>query len=177
MKFKVIESEHLFKGRVFDLYREKVEFPDGRIGGIEFIKHGGAVTILPIDAQGRIWFVRQYRHPIGEKLLELPAGTLESGEEPAECAARELREEIGMAAGELTKLGEFYLAPGYSNEFMYVFLGRDLRVDPLEQDTGELIWVEKYLIEEVWKMVGIGEIKDAKTLAILSIAREWIQQV
>ncbi|MEN8242495.1 MAG: NUDIX hydrolase [Chloroflexota bacterium] len=174
MDFKVLSSEHLYQGRVFDLWREKVQYPDGRVGGIEFIKHGGAVTILPIDDQGRIWFVRQYRHPTGIELLELPAGTLEPGEDPAECAARELREEIGMAADQLTRLGEFFLAPGYSTEYMYVFLGRGLRIDPLEQDTGELIIVEKYSVEEVWQMVKNGEIKDAKTLAILSLAREWV---
>ena len=108
MDFKVLSSEHLFKGKVFDLWHEKVEYPDGRIGGIEFIKHGGAVTILPIDDQGRIRFVRRIRHPTGIELLELPAGTLEQDEDPAACAGRELREEIGMAAGELTKLGEFF---------------------------------------------------------------------
>ena len=174
MDFKVLSSEHLYKGKVFDLWREKVEYPDGRIGGIEFIKHGGAVTILPIDHQDRIWFVRQYRHPTGIELLELPAGTLERDEDPASCAGRELREEIGMAAGELTKLGEFFLAPGYSTEYMHVFVGRELKVDPLEQDTGKLIWVEKIPIVEVWELVKLGKILDAKTLAVLCLAREQI---
>jgi ADP-ribose pyrophosphatase len=176
MDFKILSSEHLFKGKVFDLWREKVKYPDGRVSGIEFIKHGGAVTILPVDDQGNIWFVRQYRHPTGGNLLEFPAGTLEEGEDPKECAAREIREEIGMAAGELIKLGEFYLAPGYSNENMYIYLGRDLQVDPLEQDTGELIWVEKYPLSEVMTMVRNGEIKDAKTLAVLMIAGEQLRQ-
>lgn len=174
MDFKVLTSEHLFKGKVFDLWREKVEYPDGRVSGIEFIKLIGSVTILPIDDQGKIWFVRQYRHPAGGEMLELPAGTLEKDEDPAVCAAREIREEIGMAAGELKKLGEFYLAPGYSNECTHLFLATNLRVDPLEQDTGELIWVERYTVAQVWDMVKEGEIRDAKTLAALLIAGEHL---
>jgi ADP-ribose pyrophosphatase len=130
MKFEILSSEHLFGGKVFDLWREKIRYPDGRVAGIEFIKHGGAVTILPVDTEGKIWFVRQYRHPTGGLLLELPAGTLEPDEDPRDCAAREVREEIGMAAGSLTLVGEFYLAPGYSNEYMYVFLAKDLYGDP-----------------------------------------------
>jgi ADP-ribose pyrophosphatase len=174
MEFKVLSSEHLFKGKVYDLWREKVQYPDGRVSGIEFVQMIGSVTILPIDDQGKIWFVRQYRHPAGKKLLELPAGCLEEGENPAVCAAREIREEIRMAAGELKKLGEFYLAPGYSNECTHVFLASNLSVDPLEQDTGELIWVERHTIEQVWDMVKEGEIIDAKTLAALLIAREHL---
>lgn len=176
MSFKVLSSEHLFSGKVFDLWREKIEYPDGRVTGMEFLKHGGAVTILPIDQHGNIWFVRQYRHAAGRELLELPAGTLEDGEDPRECAAREIREEIGMAAGKLTPLGEFFLAPGYSNEYMYVFLGEDLHVDPLDQDTGELIWVEKYPIAKVFEKARAGEIKDAKTLAVLALAGEQLKQ-
>jgi ADP-ribose pyrophosphatase len=169
MNFEILSSEHLFGGKVFDLWREKIRYPDGRVTGIEFIKHGGAVTILPVDAEGNIWFVRQYRHPTGGLLLELPAGTLEAGEDPRECAAREIREEIGMAAKTLTLVGEFYLAPGYSDEYMHVFLAEDLYRDPLEQDTSELIWVEKITVKEVWEMVRNGEIKDAKTLAIMAL--------
>lgn len=175
MDFKVISSEKLFHGKVFDLWREDVEYPDGRVSGIEFIRHHGAVTILPVDEQGKIWFVRQYRHPAGENLLELPAGCLEAGEEPEVCAAREIREEIGMAAAHLTKLGAFYLAPGYSNEISHVFLARDLSADPLEQDTGELIWVERYTLEEVWELAKSGEIRDGKTLAVLMLAREHLE--
>jgi ADP-ribose pyrophosphatase len=176
MGFKILSSELLFKGKVFDLWREEVEYPDGRVSGIEFIKHGGAVTILPVDGEGNIWFVRQYRHATGGEVLELPAGTLEAGEDPLVCAAREIREEIGMAAGALTGLGEFFLAPGYSNEYMYVFLATSLQADPLEQDTGELIWVEKYTIAEVWEKVRSGEIKDAKTLAVLALAGDLVEK-
>lgn len=175
MDFKVLSSEQLFSGKVFELWREKVALPDGRVAGIEYLKHGGAVTILPVDQDGSIWFVRQYRHATGQTLLELPAGTLEAGEDPAVCAAREIREEIGMAAGELVPQGEFFLAPGYSNEYMYVFLAKDLRSDPLEQDPGELIWVEKYSISEVWHKVQAGEIRDAKTLAVLALAGERLR--
>ena len=169
MNFEVIGSEELFHGKVFDLWREKVRYPDGRVAGIEYLKHGGAVTILPVDADGKIWFVRQYRHPTGGELLELPAGTLEPGEDPRDCAAREIREEIGMAAGTLTLLGEFFLAPGYSDEYMHVYIAQDLHHDPLEQDTGELIWVEKFSPGEVWQLAREGQIQDGKTLAVLAL--------
>ena len=172
MDFQVINSEIIYQGRVFTLVREEVAYPDGRQAVVEFLRHGGAVTILPVDGEGNMWFVRQYRHPTGGLLLELPAGTLEPGEGPEICAAREIREEIGMAADQLEMIGAFYLAPGYSNEYMYVYLGRELRPDPLQQDDGEFIQVEKYPIAQVYELMARGDIRDAKTLAILALARE-----
>lgn len=171
MEFRVVESEDIYRGRVFTLAREAVAYPDGRQAVVEFLRHGGAVTILPVDEDGNIWFVRQFRHPTGGMLLELPAGTLEPGEEPLACAQREIREEIGMAAQEWEKIGEFYLAPGYSSEYMYAYLGRGLRPGALEQDEGEFIRVEKYPLARVYQMMAEGEIRDAKTLAVLVLAR------
>jgi ADP-ribose pyrophosphatase len=106
--------------------------------------------------------------------LELPAGTLEPGEPPEACAHREIREETGQAADKLVKLGEFFLAPGYSTEYMYVFLATDLRTDPLPGDRDEFIRVEAYPVAEVFKMIERGEIQDAKTLAALMLARRWL---
>lgn len=172
--FEVLESKEIYKGKVFDFYKEAVRYPDGRVAGCDFIRHGGAVSILPLDADGNIWFVRQYRHPVGGLLLELPAGTLEEGEAPAVCASREIREEIGMAAENLEKIGEFYLAPGYSTEFMHIFLATGLSKSPLEQDPNEYIRVEKYPAERVYQMAERAEILDCKTLAILTLARRFI---
>ena len=104
MKFETMNSENLYQGRAINLWREKVLYPDGREATVEIIKHPGAVTILPLDEAGNIWFVRQYRHPAGQMLLELPAGTLEPDEDPEVTAAREIREEIGMAAETLEEL-------------------------------------------------------------------------
>ena len=104
-------------------------------------------------------------------LLELPAGTLEEGEEPSVCAAREIREETGFAAGKLEKIGEFYLAPGYSTEFMVVFLATELTYDPLEADADEFLSVEKISVKDALEMAEQGKMPDAKSLAALLLAR------
>ncbi len=100
------------------------------------------MVILPVDDQGNLFFVRQYRHAAGLDLLELPAGTLDEGEAPEACARREVREETGMAAGKMEHLGGFYLAPGYSTEYMHVYLATGLHSDPLEADADEFLTVE-----------------------------------
>ena len=127
--------------------------------------------MLPLDEEGNLLFVRQYRHAAGSSLLELPAGTRD-GEEPYEaCAAREMREETGMAAGTLKKVGEFFLAPGYSTEFMVVFLATDLRPNPLPSDADEFLEVVRMPVQEAILMAESGQIPDAKSLAALFLAR------
>ncbi len=171
MKFETIESQRLFTGRAIKLWLEIVLYPDGRQIEFEVIRHPGAVTILPVDEDDQIWFVRQYRHPAGQLLLELPAGTLEAGEPPEDTAKRELQEEIGMAAETLIPLGGFYMAPGYSTEFMHCYLASGLTASALEQDEAEYIRLERYSIEEAYRMFTDGEIIDGKTLAVLAMAR------
>jgi len=171
MGFKITDSQNIFSGRAIKLWLDRVEYPDGRKVAIEVLKHPGSVGILPLDDQGQIWFVRQYRHPAGGMLLELPAGTLEAAEDPKATAAREIREEIGMAAASITPIGGFFLAPGYSTEFMHLFLATGLTADALEHDPGEYLEVEKYPVEEVYRMLDLGEIVDAKSVAILGLMR------
>lgn len=171
MNFEVIESENVFRGRVFDVHRELVRYPDGRQARIDLLVHAGAVVILPVDEEGMIWFIRQYRHPAHKMLFELPAGVLEAGEEPETGAKREVREEIGMAAGHLQRLGGFYLAPGYSTEYLTVYLATHLTSDPLEADQDELIMIEKVHTKDAYKLIETGQIEDAKTLASLLLAR------
>jgi ADP-ribose pyrophosphatase len=148
--------------------------PTGREASLDVVSHGGAVVIVPVDQDGMVWFVRQYRHAAGIELLELPAGTLDLDEAPVECAARELREEIGMAAGTLLELGSFYLAPGYSTEYMYVFLARDLTPAPLAADEDEVLEPEPIAAGRVLAMVGEGIYRDGKTLAALHLARSHL---
>ncbi len=167
MTIEIIQSEVVFRGKVFDIRQDQIRFPDGKRTKIDIVEHSGAVTILPIDETGSIWFIRQYRHPAGKELFELPAGVMNEGEDPAESAQRELREEIGMAANQLRLLGEFFLAPGYSTEYMYVYLATDLRVAPLQADDDESIQIEKIPIEQVSTIVRSGRIQDAKSLAAL----------
>ncbi|KAA3648284.1 MAG: NUDIX hydrolase [Chloroflexi bacterium] len=171
MDFKLLDSRDMFESRVFKLRRDHIRFPTGREAYFDLLQHNGAVAILPVDDEGRIWFVRQYRPAVGGMILEIPAGTLEVGEEPEACAAREIREEIGMAADKLEFLGNFYLAPGYSTEYMHLYLAKDLRPDPLEQDIDEYIKVEQYPVAEVYAMLHRNDFDDAKTVAALGLAR------
>jgi ADP-ribose pyrophosphatase len=118
--------------------------------------------------------VRQYRHPIGLDLLELPAGTLDPDESPEACASREIREETGYAAGNMVKVGEFFLAPGYSTEYMHVFVATNLQHSPLPGDEDEFITLEPIRVEEAFEMAWKGDLLDAKSLAALLLARRLI---
>ena len=171
MPFELLKSETLLKGRAFAIRRDLMKTPDGRETKFDIIEHGGSVVIVPLDADGNLLFVRQYRHAAGADLLELPAGTLDEGEPPHVCAAREIREETGFAAGKLEKLGDFYLAPGYSTEFMTVFLATELTHDPLEADADEFLSLERIPVAEAFKMAEQGQMPDAKSLAALLLAR------
>jgi ADP-ribose pyrophosphatase len=174
MSLKTVNSNKIFEGKVFDVRQDEVELPGGKLAKLDIIEHKDAVTIVPIDEDGRVWFVRQYRHPTGGELLELPAGVLNSGEEPEECALREVREEIGMAAGQIRKIGEFYVAPGYSSEYMHVYLAKDLKDDPLDPDEDELISIVRIPLEDTYPMIHAGQIQDAKTIAALCLVRPLI---
>src|SRR5512141_2885956 len=173
MPFEFISSEILLQGRVFKIRRDTLKTPDGRETKYEIIEHGGSVVIVPVDSDGNVLFVRQYRHAAGEDLLELPAGTRDGNEPYEECAAREIREETGMEAGKLEKVGMFYLAPGYSTEFMAVFLATDLKHNPLDPDLDEFLTVEKMSVKEAFAMSERGDMPDAKSLAALLMARPY----
>jgi 8-oxo-dGTP pyrophosphatase MutT (NUDIX family) len=169
--FELLRSEPLFQGRAFRIRRDWLKTPDGRETRFDIVEHGGSVIIIPVDEHGNLLFVRQYRHAAGTDLLELPAGTRDGDEPYEDCAAREIREETGMAAGKLERIGDFYLAPGYSTEFMAVFLATDLSHDPLEADADEFLQVEKIPVKKALEMAGRGEVPDAKSLAALFLVR------
>lgn len=174
MTFQLLHSETVYSGRAFDVRRDELRLPDGRQAWFDVVAHSGAVVILPLDDEGNLLFVRQYRHPAGRELLELPAGTLDENETPEECARREIREETGMAAGALLRLGGFYLAPGYSTEYMHVFLARRLAPDPLDADADEFLSVERCSLSTVLEKIERGDIQDAKSLAALLLARSHL---
>ena len=176
MPFELLKSEILMKGRAFAIRRDTLKTPDGRETKFEIIEHGGSVVIIPVDENGNMLLVRQYRHATGGELLELPAGTLDEDEDPEVCAAREIREETGKAAKKLTKLGEFYLAPGYSTEFMIVYLATGLSDNPLDADEDEFLSVESVPVAEAIKMAERGEFPDAKSLAALFLAKSSLEK-
>jgi ADP-ribose pyrophosphatase len=176
MPYETIQSETVFSGRVFNVRQDQVRLPDGRLVRLDIVEHNGAVTVVPVDAEGQIWFVRQYRHPAEATLLELPAGVMEDTEGPEASALRELREEIGMTADKLQKIGEFFLAPGYSTEYMHVYLATALRPAPLPRDEDELIEIEKIPIQRAYTLLREGVFRDSKTLATLLLAQPFLTQ-
>ena len=171
MSFKLLNSEPIFSGRAFTIRRDTLRLPDGHETKFDIVEHVGSVVLIPVDEKGDLLFVRQYRHAAGLDLLELPAGTLDKDEAPEACARREVREETGMAAARLELLGGFYLAPGYSTEYMHVYLATGLVPDPLEADADEFLSVESLPLDRALAMAERGEFPDAKTLAALAMAR------
>ncbi len=176
MSFELLKSEIVYPGRAFTIRRDTLRLPDGRENSFDIVVHIGSVIILPLDSDGNLLFVRQYRHAAGAELLELPAGTLDPGELPEACARREVREETGMAAGKLEHLGGFFLAPGYSTEYMHVYLATDLRHDPLEADADEFLTMEPFPLSEALAMFERGEIQDAKSIAAILLARKHLEK-
>jgi ADP-ribose pyrophosphatase len=171
MSFETIYSEIVYQGRAFDVKRDQIRLPNAKTTELDIVAHPSSVTLIPSDDEGFIWFIRQYRYPARQNLLELPAGVLEAGEDPETCAHREIREEIGMAAKNLKKIGEFFLAPGYSTEFMYVYQASGLHPDPLERDADEFITVERFHPKQVMQLIADGKIHDCKSLAALYLSR------
>lgn len=165
MEYSILESERVFEGKVFNVRIDEVEKPTGERMRIDIVEHGGAVVLIPLDENGDVLLVQQYRHPTESELLELPAGTLDEGEAPEECAVRECREEVGMAPGELQFLGGFFLAPGYSTEYLHIFLASELSPAPLPQDQDEDLDLVRLNRREILKKITSGEIQDAKTVA------------
>jgi ADP-ribose diphosphatase len=174
--FEVVNTEEIYRGRTFLLRRDTIKMPNGGETSLDIVDHLGSVVMVPVDQDGNIVFVRQYRHPTGLDLLELPAGTRDGDEPPDVCAAREMREETGLAAARLEQLAAFYLAPGYSTEFMYAFLATDLSPNPLPADSDEFLQVQKIPVRRAMEMAENGEIQDAKSLAALLLARNGLMK-
>lgn len=177
MAYELLKSEIEYTGRAFTVRRDTLRLPDGHESRFDIVDHIGSVVLIPVDAGGNLLFVRQYRLAARLELLELPAGTLDEGEAPEACARREIREETGMAAGKLQHLGGFYLAPGYSTEYMHVYLATDLNPDPLEADADEFLSLETIPLARALKMARDGQIPDAKTHAALFLALPHLEKL
>lgn len=160
----MVDSELIYDGRIIKVKNDTVRLHTGAISKREVVQHNGGVGILPVDADNNAYLVRQFRYPFGESVLEIPAGKLEVGEDPYECAIRELSEETGFVAGSLTCLGHFYPSPGYCRETLHIYLARDLKEGKAHLDENEYLDVEKYPLDELVRMVMDGEILDAKTI-------------
>ena len=164
---RFLSGETVFEGRAVGVRVDSVELPRGGQAIREVVERRAAVVLVPIDADDNVILVRQYRYPVGEALLEAPAGVIEESETPEACAQRELREETGYRAGWLKKLGEFWTTPGFCNELMHVFAATGLERSSLEPDADENIEVETVPRARIRDMIGSGRIRDAKTIAAL----------
>lgn len=162
-----------FRGRVLTLNRDIVLTPDGREAEREIVHHRGAVAIAALTDRNEILLVRQYRYAIGQETLEIPAGKLETGEEPQEAALRELREETGARAGELYSLGFLYPTCAYSDEKIYLYLARSLTFGPMQPDEDEHIDPLSLPLGEAIRLCQTGEITDAKTFCALLLAEHF----
>lgn len=171
MDLHPINRKNLLHTKLFDVEAIEIELPNNKKHTYNLVRHADSVTILPVDEQGGIHWVRQYRVGAEIELLELPAGVMDSGESPLECAQRETQEEIGMKAAELLPLGSFYLAPGYCSEVNHAFLARRLIRSQLAMDEDEFINIQIIPVRESYQLAQEGKIKDAKSLAALLLAR------
>jgi len=165
MNFKVIKSESIFKGRVFELKVDEIQYTSGNKGVRETAVHPGGAVVLPLKDDGKIILVKQYRYPHDKYLLELPAGKLEPGEDPLNCATRELTEETGYTAKEIIKMGAIATTPGFCSEILHIYLAKGLTPGNHNREEGEFgMEVYEYTLDELNKMITSGEITDSKTI-------------
>ena len=157
-------SEKIFSGRLIDLYFDHIELPNGKSSTREWIKHPGAVCIVPILPDGNLWLIRQYRYGPREEFIEIPAGKLNAGEDPLVCAKRELEEEIGYSAGKLTFLTNIHPAIGFSNEKMWMYLAEDLILSKQNLDQDEFLELYPLPVDEAIDLISQGKITDVKTV-------------
>ncbi len=165
---KRLSRELMYKGAIIDLYKDKVQAPDGNVQDYDFIGHKGAAAVMPVTDDGRILMVRQYRNALDRFTLEIPAGGLDTKDEPGiVCAARELEEETGYKSDDLEHLISVHTTIAFCNEKIDIFVARNLTPSKQHLDEGEFVEVEPYTIEELVDMVYGGQIMDAKTVSAI----------
>ena len=166
-----IGTKRIYEGNIINVRVDTVRMPSGRDATREIVEHSHAVCIVPIDNDGNVVLVRQYRKPAEDALLEVPAGGVEDGEISEEAVLRELQEEIGYTADHLEHLSSFWVAPGWATEYMHAYLATGLRESRLDGDEDENIEVVRLRFDEAVSMLKTGEINDGKTIAALLLAQ------
>jgi ADP-ribose pyrophosphatase len=162
-----LSEKEVYRGRVLRLSLETVRLPNGGICELEMVRHPGAAAVVPVDGDGRVLLVRQYRHATAGWILEVPAGKLDHGESPEACATREVEEETGFRPGKLVPLGWIWTTPGFTDEKIWLFLARDLAAGKQELQFDEALSVERVPLQEAIAMASNGEITDAKSVCAL----------
>jgi ADP-ribose pyrophosphatase len=167
---RVIERETVAKGRIVSFDKLKVEFSDGRHSERDVVRHPGGCVIIPMDGDNNIYLVKQFRVAFEKEILELPAGKLDAGEDPMECAKRELKEETGITAGAVSYITSIFPSPGFCNEVIHIFYAKDLKAGNASPDEGEYVQLVKMPLGELLRMVWDGRVNDAKTVVGALIA-------
>ena len=166
---KNLETTTIFSGKILTLREDKVLLPNGKVTAREVVAHPGAVAIVPVLAD-RIIMVEQFRYPVSQTLLEIPAGKLDPGETPEQCAIRELAEETGYIAAKLQKLAAIFTAPGFTDETIHIYKAENLTVGQQKTDEDEFIKIHFHSPADIAEMISSGKISDAKTIVGLALA-------
>lgn len=177
-----VETRSVFRGSVLDVRVDRVRYPDGSEGRLEIVRHRGAAAVVPLHLPGErdgepavaVVLIRQYRYATGGYLWEIPAGKLDGGEDPSECAARELEEEVGLRADRMERLGSIWTTPGFSDEVIHLFVATGLRPGHRELEAHEFIESHEVPLHEAIGWVRTGRIRDAKTIAALMMAERFL---
>ena len=171
------QSTLVYRGPVFNLYEDDVELPNGRVVRRSRVEHRPTIGVVPYIGDGQIVLIRQHRHAVGTSLIEIPAGTMDKGDEsPEDCVQRELAEEAGFRAGRLVKLFGGYLIPGYADEFMHFYLAFDLIEAPLPPDEDEFIETLTCPLSDALRMIRDGRIVDSKTALAVLLAADYLRE-
>ena len=173
LKESTISTTVVYKGHFLDVRRDEVLLPNGKTGAREWINHPGAVVIIPILPDGEIALIKQFRYAAGSEFIELPAGKLDSGEDPEECALRELEEEIGYRANKIKFLANIHPAIGFTNEIMGVFLAENLEKTEHNRDKDEFLEIVPTTLTEALNLVWENKITDVKSI----IGLLWLQKI
>lgn len=174
MREVIVKTSKIYDGKIVKLDVHEVRLPSDEFAKREQIRHPGASAVVAVDDNGEVLLVRQFRLSADNVLLEIPAGTLDPGEDPAECAARELQEEAGHKPGKLDYLGGFFVAPGYTTEYIHLYLGTELTESRLEHDFDESFELVRVPLAEAVRMALEGEIVDSKSIiGLLKVARRY----
>ena len=165
MSEKTLSSQQIYDGRILKLRLDTVKLPSGRVTKREIVEHDDSIAIVAIDGDDNVLLVKQYRKAVEKEVLEIPAGGIEPGEEPVAAVKRELREETGFLPKRVERIGGFYASPGYSSEFLHLFVASDLTPEKLQAEDTESIKVERVPISQILELIRTGTINDAKSVA------------
>ena len=163
-------SEQLYSGKVLILNRDTVELPNGQVAQLEIIRHPGASAVVPLKRDGMVVLIRQFRHAAGGFIYEIPAGKLNHQEDPKDCAARELEEEVGYKPGSLELLTSIWTAPGFTDEVIHIYQATELQRGKQVLDQDEVLEIVEWPLEEALAKIQDGTIRDAKTIIGLQLA-------